>query len=406
MTRMLKTWSRGALQAMLFAGLALGFAGNAAAVPVELEGMQTPLKGNSEKIISLRHQEHMWEAEDGTTYLVVNRGTQGNLAGLQVYSSFDHGLSWYPGPRLPGSNRDSFSDGYLADGILYLTYTTPAGVVMFTALKQRRVTATGKWVTVLSETAFSSPDMVADNPAMAVDAMGTVWLAFVATDAVTGEHSIRMLRNSQQQGWVDTGFVFGDVDSGVDVGRSARPVATATGMGMLYSVHGQIFWASRENTWDLSQAWARQLVFNSQAADTDPYASHFSVAADAQHNLHTVISDGGRVGYLRFNAANKLWNSRWLTNDIKAAYVQASLVGNDVVLASNNYSNIAIYRSVDGGNTFTAPYLLTHPDPAGGVSYPYPRVETASRTAGPMLVLQQYLDNSTQRLLLFSVPLP
>ena len=36
MTRMLKTWSRGALQAMLFAGLALGFAGNAAAVPVEL----------------------------------------------------------------------------------------------------------------------------------------------------------------------------------------------------------------------------------------------------------------------------------------------------------------------------------------------------------------------------------
>jgi hypothetical protein len=40
------------------------------------------------------------------------------------------------------------------------------------------------------------------------------------------------------------------------------------------------------------------------------------------------------------------------------------------------------------------------------VSYLYARMETAATTTGPMLVLQQYIDNNTQRLLRFSVPLP
>ena len=50
--------------------------------------------------------------------------------------------------------------------------------------------------------------------------------------------------------------------------------------------------------------------------------------------------------------------------------------------------------------------MLAHPAPGGGVSYTYARMETASKTTGPMLTLEQYIDNSTQRLLLFNVPLP
>ena len=41
-----------------------------------------------------------------------------------------------------------------------------------------------------------------------------------------------------------------------------------------------------------------------------------------------------------------------------------------------------------------------------GVSYVYARMKTAATTTGPMLLLQQYIDNNTQRLLRFSVPLP
>ncbi|GAA5001958.1 hypothetical protein FNZ56_09435 [Pseudoluteimonas lycopersici] len=406
MSRMLGKWSRAALCATVLAGLILGLAGNVVAATVSLEGTQTPLKGNAERIISLRHQEHMWEAANGETYVIINRGTQGNLDSLQVFSTPDRGLSWYPGPRLPGSDRNSISDGYLDGKILYVTYSTPAGAVMFTALQRQGATAVATWKTIWSDTAFSSPGTIAINPAMAVDAGGTIWLAFVGQDVATGNYSIRMLRNtSQAEGWVDTGFTFGAVDN-LSIERSARPVATATGVGMVYAVHNQVFWASRENAWPQNQAWARQLLFTSQSGDTDPYASHFSVAADDQHDIHMSLSDGGRVRYFRFDAATKAWSAKWLTGNISAGYLQTSIVAGDVVVASNNYSNVVVLRSTDNGASFTTPYMLVHPAPGNGVSYPYPRVETASRTAGPMLLLQQYVDNSQQRLLLFNVPLP
>jgi hypothetical protein len=249
--------------------------------------------------------------------------------------------------------------------------------------------------------------MFALNPAMAVDATGTIWLSFVAQDTATGNDSIKMLRNtSREEGWVDTGFTFGEVDN-LSIERSAKPIATATGIGMVYAVHNQIFWASRENNWPQSQPWSRQLVFSSTSGDNDPYASHFSIAADAQHNIHMSLTDGNRVGYSRYDAATGAWKSKWLTGVINAAYIQTSIVAGDVVVTANSGSSrLLVYRSVDGGNVFSMPYTLEHPAPGGGVSYLYARMETAATTAGPMVVLQQYIDNNTQRLLLFNVPLP
>ena len=192
----------------------------------------------------------------------------------------------------------------------------------------------------------------------------------------------------------------------LSIERSARPVPTATGMGMVFAVHEQIFWASRENAWSQAQPWARQPLFTSTSDDNDPYASHFSVAADAQKNIHMAISDGGRVRYFRRDAATRAWSAKWISGNIDAGYVQTTIVGGDVAVASNNGSNVAVSVSRDGGASFTTPYSLVHPAPSGGVSYPYPRIETAGQTSGPMLLLQQYVDNNLQRLLLFSVPLP
>jgi hypothetical protein len=215
-----------------------------------------------------------------------------------------------------------------------------------------------------------------------------------------------LLRNSSaEEGWVDTGFTFGDADN-TSIERSARPVPISGGMGMVYTVHEKIFWASRLNSWDLEQPWTRQQIFASTSGDNDPYSSHFSVASDAQKNVHLAISDGGRVGYFRRDAADGTWSSKWISADIGAGYVQASIVGGDIVISANNQSNVVVATSSDGGQTFTAPFALMHPAPGGGTSYPYPRIETAAHTAGPMLLLQQYVDNNTQRLLLFSVPLP
>jgi len=394
-----------ALRVLLLAGIALGFAGAADAAAAKLNSMQTPLQGSSEVMISLRHQDHMWEAANGETYVVINRGLPANKGSLQLYATPDRGLSWYPGPRLPGSYSQSFSDGYLIGNTLYLTYTNTVGEVVFTALQRKGTTAVPAWKTLWSEIAFSSPDYYADNPAVAVDANGTTWIAFVARSGTY--YSIRMLRkSSQEEGWVDTGFTFGDIDN-LSIERSAKLVATATGMGMVYAVHNQIFWASRDNNWPLDQPWGGQVVFTSSNNDNDPYSSHFSIAADAQYNIHMSLTDGNRVGYSRFDAATGMWKSKWLTGVVNAAYIQTSIVAGDVVVTANSGSSrLMVYRSVDGGNTFTMPYTLEHPAPGGGVSYVYARMETAAITAGPMLVLQQYIDNGTQRLLLFNVPLP
>ncbi|MFT3897469.1 MAG: hypothetical protein QM719_07215 [Thermomonas sp.] len=387
--------------------MALGLAGNAVAATAKIDGTPTSLQGTSEVMISLRHQDHMWEAANGETYLVINRGAAPGQGSLQLFSSPDRGVSWYPGPRLAGSTRNSFSDGYLDGNILYLTYTNAAGQVVFTALQRKSGTAVGTWKTIWSDIAYSSPDSLADNPAMAVDTAGTIWLAFVAEDTATGNYSIKMLRNtSREEGWVDTGFTFGDVDN-LSIERSAKPVATATGMGVVYAVHNQILWASRENNWPLDQPWTGQVVFTSSSSDNDPYSSHFSIAADAQRNIHMSLTDGDRVGYSRYDAATRTWKSKWLTGVINAAYIQTSIVAGDIVVTANNGSNrLMVYRSVDNGNTFTFPYTLEHPRPGSGVSYLYARMETAATTTGPMLVLQQYIDNNTQRLLRFSVPMP
>ena len=92
---------------------------------------------------------------------------------------------------------------------------------------------------------------------------------------------------------------------------------------------------------------------------------------------------------------------------VNAAYIQTSIVAGDVVVVANSGSSrLMVYRSTDNGNTFSFPCTLEHPAPGNGVSYLYARMETAATTTGPMLVLQQYIDNNTQRLLRFSVPLP
>ncbi len=397
-------WMHAALRVLLLACAACGFVGNGMAAVI-LDGTPTSLQSNTERMISLRHQEHMWETSDGATHVIINRGELTAGDSLQLYSTFDQGLTWVAGPRLADSDRYSTSDGYLVGDILYVTHATPAGAVRFAALQY--VPGAGTWSLLRAETAYSSAGTIAINPAMAADAKGTIWLAFVANDVTTGNYSIRMVRNTpQQNGWRDTGFVFGAVDN-ASIERSARPVPTARGIGMVYTVHEKIFWASRENFWVMNSPWKRQQLFASQAADNDPYASHFSVAADAQHNVHMAISDGGRVRYFRFDAATRLWSAKWLSNDMNAGYVQATIAGGDVVVAANNDSDVVVFRSVDGGGSFTVSHGLVHPDPPSpAVSYRYPRIETTATTPGPMLLLQQYVDNDIQRLLLFSVPLP
>ena len=404
MKRNQEGWPRAWSRWLLLACLGWGFVATCmAAPPVTIQATQTTVESTAERMISYRHQHHMWQTSDGVTHVMINRGSQSPGNSLQIFSSLDGATGWAGGVKLSSSDRFATSDGYLADDILYVTHSTPSGDVVFTALQYDAGTVT--WSLLWSDTVFSSPDVEAINPAMAADATGTIWLAFVANEIATGNYSIKLLRNtSQVEGWVDTGLVFGDIDN-LSIERSARPVPTSSGMGMVYTVHEKILWASRDNASPLDQPWTSQVLFTSQAGDTDPYASHFSVAVDAQDNIHMATVDGGRLGYFRFKDATQVWRSTWLSQDIQAGYVQTTIAAGNVVIAANiNTQLLGVYQSLDGGANFSYSHRLMHPPRTAGVSYKNPRMETPSNTTGPIPVLHQYVDNGNQRLLLYNVP--
>ena len=374
----------------------------APSVPIVIPPSMTSMTSTADRMISYRHQNHMWQTSDGAMHVMINRGTQPSGDSLQLFSSFDQGFSWVGSVALANSDEDATSDGYLDNGLLYMTYSTPAREIVFAILQYNVSVRT--WTLVQSETAYSSPSIETINPALASDAMGRLWLAFVARTTPGGNYSIKLLRKvSDAEGWVDTGFVFGEVDN-LSIERSARPVATSTGIGMVYTVHQKIYWAARDNQWPLAQAWSRQLLFTSQANDNDPYESHFSVAADSRKNIHMVTPDGGRLLYLRFDAASRSWNIRYLTSDIQAGYPQLTIMPGVIAIAVNMSTQAAIYQSRDSGTTFSYTQQLIHGTPAAGVSYANPRLETPTNSLSPLPLLQQYVDNGTQRLLFYSTP--
>jgi hypothetical protein len=253
-------------------------------------------------------------------------------------------------------------------------------------------------------TVFDLSTAVALTPSLAVDTNGRQWLAFTYQDTTTGNFSIKLMRKGvTDQAWKDTGLTFGVVDNLADE-RSGRPIATANGMGMVYTVHADTFWAERKNDDPVGADWPSTLISTKVTPLPDPYGSHFSVVTDSAFNVHLLSVDGGQVVYSRLLAGdNQVWSTRMLTNDIKATYLQATIVEDKLTVVTNTYSNLSVYQSNDGGETFDRTHALTHTPPTGQQDYSRPRVETPSYSINPIPVLQQYTEGRAQHLLFFSV---
>lgn len=377
------------------------------AAPRLIPASPTTLDGDSSRMISYRHQEHMWQTNDGAIHVIINRGTLAPTEpSLVLYSSFDSGTSWISMLTLGFSGTYSTADGILVGNDLSLVYPTKSGIVLFSALHYDDVLKI--WSLVRTEKVFDSSDTRGINPALTIDSQGTVWCAFVAVDNNLADANIMLFQQTPGiAGWQDTGLVFGPTDN-VSIERSARPVSLSDGVGMIYTVHDKIFWAYRLNSWPANQAWAEQTLFTSAPPyDTDPYASHFSVAADDQKNLHMATVDHGRVLYFRFDDLAQAWSPvRILTGNTSAGYLQVTMSPPNLFIFFNSSTFVSVVQSADGGNTFTYPYLLTHDAaPAGGaITYTKPRMEAPALSLGPIPVLQQYEDGATQRAMFFEVP--
>jgi hypothetical protein len=390
---------------LLGMALALGLASAAfgQSDPQEIPSTPSNLTSTAERMISYRHQNHMWQTSDGVTHTLVNVGVQPSGASLRLHTSVDNGLTWSGGPELPLTDDTSTSDGFLVNNSLFVSYSTAAGGVAFSQLNYEPDTRT--WVLGATEVAFQSPDIRAINPTVARDALGRHWVAFTSQDS-DGYFKIKLVRRGTgTQGWVDSGYGFGGSDN-LSIERSARVVTIAGGMGMIYTVHQDVFWATRQDAWPASQNWKRQQVYVDKAYDNDPFGSHFSVTVDDQNNVHIAMVDGGKIVYQRLSSASQTWSRQVLTKAIRAAYVQILAAGNTLMLVGNDRSVLSVFQSTDGGTTWAKTHVLTHPVSSGTIDYSNPRVELPGNNAvSPVPVLQQYSDGSTQRTLSFQVPL-
>lgn len=373
---------------------------------VQIPASPTNLESDAGRMISYRQQEHMWQTGDGAIHVLINLGAQtqsGNS--LTLFSSFDSGETWIPSVSLTPTKQYATSDGVLVGNDLHVVYSSSAGNVMYSVLQYDSTLKS--WSLVQTETAFESGKFRGLNPGIAIDNEGGVWCAFVSENYLAQEYNIRMLyRPAGDAAWQDTGLIFGQTD-GDSIERSARPVAVRNGIGMVYTVHQQFFWAYRSDGAPVTEPWTEQTLFTSSPPyDTDPYASHFSVATDSEKNVHLAFSDHGQLLYARFLDASQGWDPiRTLTGDVSAGYVQVSVAAGNIVLFTNEYTYVGVFQSSDGGTSFAYTQLLTHAlaSADGTISYRYPRIETPGQSLDPIPLLQQYVDNNVQRALYFAV---
>lgn len=376
-----------------------------AQVPV-IGSEPTNLASSFDRMISYRHQEHMWQTADGALHVVMNRGRLSPSGGLGLWSSFDGGRNWTAMLTWGGAGNDSTADGVLDGNRLSMAYSTDAGAIVYNDLRYDIPSRT--WSQVASETVFAPGEFTAENPTVAVDANGSTWVVYVASDVATGSPRIRLSsRAAGEAPWVDTGLTFGTVGT-LGTGRSARLFAVPGGMAMLHKVQETLTWATRTNTEPVDAPWAEQVLFVSPPpAPRDPYASHFSIVADSQNNLHVVMADDGKLMYFRYGARNGWGAGRVLDSTATVSYCQISITADDrlVVVYNNASSDSRAMQSTNRGLAFTSIALL-RPTPVEGAGYAFSRVETPSRTTVPVPVLRQYTEGRTNKLMLFTLPLP
>lgn len=402
MNRLLTRLRRQMLLAATVMGLSSASLGQVVTV---IPSTPSNISGTVERMISYRNQNHMWQTADGATHALVNVGNQPNGTSLRMHTSLDNGVSWVGSVELPVTDFTSTSDGFLQGNNLFVVYSTTSGGVAFSQLRYDPATTT--WTLGATESAFQSDTLVASNPTVARDAQGRYWAAFTTQDADNNANIKMVLRPTTAPGWVDTGFVFGPTDNlSLDkTERGARVVTVAGGVGLVYTVRQDVFWAKRQNSWPVTQPWARSPAYADKGEDNDPYGSHFSVTVDGQSNVHMAMVDGGQMLYLQLANGAQKWTRKVLTAPVRAAYVQILTSGSTLMLVGNDKTTAVVFQSTNGGSTWAKTHLLLHPPSDGISNYDNPRMELpGNNPASPVPVLQQYRERNIQRTISFRVP--
>ena len=303
----------------------------------------------------------------------------------------------------------STGDLLLVGDELWMVYHTSAHVVMFAQLRWDTVPRV--WTLLTLQQAFASTQWDAQNPALAVDELQTIWVGF-STRKGRGQAAVGNIRVVNRVGggtlWTDPNLVFGPTDQ-KPAERSARPVAVPGGMGMVWTAHEVTYWSQRPNGLPDNSAWQTVTILTGVAGKVDdPYASHFNVVADAA-GIHVITIENFDILYLRLDLTTGQWSAPVVLDDSrKVTYAQISSANGKLAVAfSVQRGKGRMIVSGNGGVTWAPAcdlqLITTYP----GIRYNTARVEMPSRFTGATLpILQQYADDESEKAMLFRVPAP
>ncbi len=393
---------------------ALLVAGGLGAMPLAAQAatvraVESNLTGDNERMISYRHQQHLWQTGDGGFHLLLNRGALAPAPGLSLYSSYDGGQTWGFAQAFANTGDKSTGDGQLVGNSLSLAYGALDGNIMFAQLAYDSVART--WSVLGTEIAFASTQWSGQNPTLAIDDLGTVWCGFLSTSRANSNSSNLRVVNRVGGGnvWTDPNLLFGPTDRGAQ--RSARLLRMPGGMGMVWTVRETTYWSLRSNGLPDNSAWSNSAIFTGLATKPidDPYASHFSAVTDDLGTVHLITIENFDVLYFNYRLAAGAWSAVpvLLDDSRKVAYAQIGLTNGRLNVAfSVQRGKGAQVFSPDLGLTWQAGADLALLPAGPGLNFNTARIELPSRSLGVMPVLQQYDDNGTQRLMLFRLPSP
>jgi hypothetical protein len=373
-----------------------------------LPARPTSIESTTSRMISYRHQEHMWQTSDGAMHLMINQGDiDPTKPGLILFSSFDRGQTWTPTAACPGTSYISTSDGFLRGDDLHLIFNTADGAIVFLRLRYNGIEKT--WERVQEETAFSPLGYAGASPTIASDGSGNTWCAFVTRKKGTSIWKTHVICKTQEtSGWENPGLDMGLTAVSKTPEMSVRLISLQNGTGAVYKSLQHIIWAYRANEWPIDQPWTEDILFvHEPPYSKDPYASHFSAVVDDRENIHLATMDQGCLLYFRYHGTLQRWSPpRFLAPNLRTAYMQITSAQNQLFVFFNMFSEVGVLRSTDDGNTFHLLYYLIHPDEPDNThaDYTNPRIETPGISENFIPVVQQYVDTGFQKLLYFSIP--
>ena len=345
-------------------------------------GVITSMESDSDKIISYKHQEHMWITSDGAIHMMIKYNV-----GMSLFTSFNQGQTWDKMISTEGVEQPASSDGVWDGDYLYSVFSTKKGNIGVAKLFYNQ--AEKSWSEISRNAIEVELDVTATRPTISIDKTGILWVAFPANHIVKQKKYIRIYYSSDDaENWTDSGMRLGTDNN---KSKAARIIALSDRTGIIYSDNDGKdsvgIWAFRMNDMPLDTKWNEvEIGRHKFKFFQDPLGTHYNVVADKFDNIHVTTSEAGKMVYFRYDAQDQTWSSPAVVDRIKkTAYTQLSITPDGrLFIIHNSSADVFILVSEDQGKTFED-YAELNPPATKDISFLFARVETPSESDGKTL---------------------